>query len=393
MFIGQAKAISPEAGGVTFTSTGAPSGSMWRTGSPCTSTASAQVSATVRVKRSVSGFPGAASMRSGSNPLAVTLTSTTPCAGREGLQATTSRTNAAGRLLANPISTRAAFYVRLDRGGSPMTDLDIQQRDRSVLREGYSPSVRRFEIASIITFAVAMAWLALRIGPRALASPFLAICAFMLGFVAADFVSGFVHWAADTWGTPEWPLIGRFLIRPFREHHVDEKEITRHDFIETNGNNCFISIAPAVAAALLPARGTGWFFLAALTFALALAIFGTNQFHKWAHMDQPPAAVRALQRAGLILAPDHHAIHHRAPYAKYYCITVGWLNEALFRLRFFQTLERVVAALTGLVPREDDIGMRAALVVAAQPPPPLPDLPKLPIELPQVGVRPLPKPD
>jgi len=60
-----------------------------------------------------------------------------------------------------------------------------------------------------------------------------------------------------------------------------------------------------------------------------------------------------------------------------YCITVGWLNEALFRLRFFQTLEKVIAWVSGLIPREDDIGKRAALVVAKQPPPPLPELPKI----------------
>jgi len=72
----------------------------------------------------------------------------------------------------------------------------------------------------------------------------------------------------------------------------------------------------------------------------------------------------------------------------------------LFRLRFFQTLERLVTRLTGLIPREDDIGRRAALVVARQPPPPLPELPKivlpsldLPIDLPDVTARPAVKPD
>ena len=259
-----------------------------------------------------------------------------------------------------------------------MKQLEIRQRDKSTLREGYSPAVRRFEIASIVAFALAMAWLAWRIAPRALHSPWLALSAFMVGFVLADFVSGVVHWLADTWGTPEWPIIGRALIRPFREHHVDQKEITRHDFVETNGNNCFISIAPAVGAALLPQESAGSFFLAAMTFALCLAIFGTNQFHKWALMDEPPRVARLLQRVNLILPPDHHSLHHAPPYAKYYCITVGWLNEALFRARFFQTLERIVTALTGMVPREDDIGKRAALAIADKP-----------IELPRVQ---LPKP-
>jgi ubiquitin-conjugating enzyme E2 variant len=264
-----------------------------------------------------------------------------------------------------------------------MADLDIRQRDKSSLREGYSASVRRFELCSIAVYAVAMAWLGLRLLPRAIATPWLALCALMVGFVAADFVSGVVHWAADTWGTPEWPLIGKTLIRPFREHHVDQKEITRHDFVETNGNNCFISIAPTVGAALLPHTGTLSFFTGAMVFSLCLAVFGTNQFHKWAHMDEPPPLAGWLQRASLILPPEHHAVHHSAPYAKYYCITVGWLNEALFRLRFFQTLEKVIAFSTGLIPREDDIGKRAALKVALEPPPPLPELP---------GLRPPPAP-
>jgi len=264
-----------------------------------------------------------------------------------------------------------------------MSGLQIRQRDRHALREGYSPAVRRFEIASIAAFAGAMVWLLTQIAPRVATNPFLGISALMLGFVAADFLSGVVHWAADTWGTTDWPLIGRALIRPFREHHVDEKEITRHDFVETNGNNCFISLPVAAGAALLPDT-TPWFFVAAMTFSLCLAIFGTNQFHKWAHMDEPPGCARVLQRANLILSPEHHAVHHTAPYAKYYCITVGWTNEALFRLRFFQTLERMITWLTGMIPREDDIGKKAALVVAQQPPPPLPKIVLPGIDLPDV---------
>src|SRR5204863_7360721 len=104
----------------------------------------------------------------------------------------------------------------------------------------------------------------------------------------------------------------------------------------------------------------GWFFLPGMEVAMCLAVFGTTQFRKWAHMDEPPKLARLLQRASLILPRDHHAVHHSAPDAKYYCITVGWLNEALFRFRFFQTLERVITWLTGLIPREDDIGKRAA---------------------------------
>jgi ubiquitin-conjugating enzyme E2 variant len=250
--------------------------------------------------------------------------------------------------------------------------LDIRHRDRKALRDGYSPAVRRFEIASIALYCCVMAWFLWGLIPLVGTYPWLMASAFMSGFVLADFVSGLVHWLADTWGSPDLPIIGQALIRPFREHHVDQKEITRHGFIETNGNNCFISIGPAVGGALLPLDDALNVFAATAIFSVTLWVLFTNQFHKWSHLDDPPRWVVLLQRMNLVLPRDHHAVHHSAPYAKYYCITVGWLNEPLHRLRFFQALERIVTATTGLVPREDDIGAGAARAILEESPPPLP---------------------
>ena len=48
-----------------------------------------------------------------------------------------------------------------------------------------------------------------------------------IGILFMDFVSGLAHWAGDTWGNEYWPILGKSFIRPFREHHTDQKEITK----------------------------------------------------------------------------------------------------------------------------------------------------------------------
>lgn len=165
----------------------------------------------------------------------------------------------------------------------------------------------------------------------------------LLAYIASDVISGIVHWAGDTIGSERVPFLGPNFIRPFREHHLDQKDITRHDFIETNGNNCIVVVLPLLAAYLLsPLAGFG-FFAATFVAGLGLFVVATNQFHKWAHADAPPRFARSLQRWGLILSARHHDIHHAAPHDKHYCITVGWMNPVLNGLRFFRTLEWLVA--------------------------------------------------
>ena len=169
------------------------------------------------------------------------------------------------------------------------------------------------------------------------------------------------------------PVIGQALIRPFREHHVDQKEITRHDFIETNGNNCIVATPVLLTLLVIMPKETGLLFYASVVIAFtAFFVFCTNQFHKWAHTKNPARWVRLLQRANLILSPEHHVVHHTSPRDKYYCITVGWMNEPLYRLRFFEILEWIISAATGSTPREDDIGAAAARAVLEETGSPIP---------------------
>ena len=212
----------------------------------------------------------------------------------------------------------------------------------------YGRGHRALEIASIAFVFLALACLAFRIchavaGAREL---FYVATTALGGYLVADFLSGLVHWAGDTIGDQNTPIFGPNFVTPFRYHHVDPKDITRHDFVETNGNNCIV-VAPILALLLLiTPKTSGWFFYLCSVLAFtSWFIFCTNQFHKWAHEDNPVRWVRMLQRAGLILSPEHHAIHHASPQDKSYCITVGWMNPVLDRIGFFRVCEAVIGRL------------------------------------------------
>lgn len=241
----------------------------------------------------------------------------------------------------------------------------VRQQDAKVLAQGYTRAIRAMDIASIVTFLALEGTLVYQLWGNPHVGPWLVLSVVLLGYLMADFVSGFVHWMADTWGSSNMPALGKAFVRPFREHHVDEKAITRHDFIETNGNNCLISIPVAIMCVAMPHTSTAWVFLAGSLGSMIFWVMATNQFHKWSHLDHPPALISFLQRVHLILPPAHHQIHHTAPYNKYYCITVGWLNKPLTMIAFFPTLERLVTWATGLLPRQDDIGTEAAVAVLA----------------------------
>lgn len=218
-----------------------------------------------------------------------------------------------------------------------------------------SAAHRALEITGIVAFAALTAGLGLRIW--AVVEPsrlWLLLSAALIGYVSADLLTGVVHWLFDTWGNEDAPLVGKNFIRPFREHHDDPLSIIRHDFVETNGNNCLATLPVLLAAFFIPAAGRPGFFAAALLLFLSAAVVATNQFHKWAHTEHPGSVVGALQRCHLILPREHHRLHHIAPFTTHYCITTGWLNPALRATDAFRRLEKAICAVTGARPRADE---------------------------------------
>lgn len=168
-----------------------------------------------------------------------------------------------------------------------------------------------------------------------------------LGFIAADLFTGFSHFFADNFGSEDTPILGHALIFRFRQHHEFPLIICGLTFRELNGGLALVAVPVLLASALLVPVTTTLWGLALGLFLWSSAVFtaATNQFHRWAHDARCPPWARRIQRTGLILSPLHHAGHHRAPHDVRFCITSGWLNDALDRARVWHRIADLLVAL------------------------------------------------
>ncbi|HAN32476.1 MAG TPA: carotenoid synthesis regulator CarF [Myxococcales bacterium] len=269
------------------------------------------------------------------------------------------------RDVALQIYTSLSTAIILVGGGVKLTALETQMSATSTT-PGYTKGHRVLEVLAIVTLfslVAAGCWRALSAaGPN---DGWWLAAGIFFGYVLADFTSGLVHWMGDRLGGYETPILGAAFIRPFREHHVDPKAMTTHDFIETNGNNSIVTVPLMAAAWLIPTTSSLGLFCFSVALSLAFWIFATNQFHKWSHQSEVPAIVAWAQRTGLILEPNHHQVHHTSPYETYYCITNGWLNAPLHKIQFWRLAERFVERWTHMNVYRDDVDTESSSVEAS----------------------------
>ncbi len=245
----------------------------------------------------------------------------------------------------------------------------VQQQDAAELGKHYTWKKQLLEWCSVIVFSgllVAMIWQLAQIDLRPHVA--LIVVAFLSSMVAADVVSGLVHWLANTWGTVEIPILGPTLIKNFREHHSDPKALARKGLVETNGDNCMILLPAQIGAFFIPVASghPAWVFFYVFVLSFTFWIMLTNQIHKWAHVDEDKLSwpVKLLQRTRVILSIPEHQIHHTVPFESHYCITNGWLNHLFAKIGFFRKLEWLGWKLFGAIPRENDIGTDAAVALS-----------------------------
>jgi ubiquitin-conjugating enzyme E2 variant len=162
-------------------------------------------------------------------------------------------------------------------------------------------------------------------------------------WLLADFVSGVVHWAEDSYGTETTPVIGRWVVAPNLLHHRDASTFVRGSWFASSWDLAAVGATILTVAALADM----------LTWHVGLfVLLGTNanQIHKWNHMRRScvPPAIRLLQRLRLLQSSRHHAQHHRGTKDSHYCVITEVLNPLLDRLGWWRMLEKVLAPVLGL---------------------------------------------
>lgn len=171
---------------------------------------------------------------------------------------------------------------------------------------------------------------------------------FILTVSAADFVAGFIHWLEDAYVREDTPLIGKYVARPNIVHHHYPRYMTRHNWWQTSADL-------AIVSAILV--GGAW-CLGLLTWEVwvfAILSANANEFHKWEHRTRKENGwlISFLQDIRLLQTARHHALHHTNPKNSHYCTITNFLNPVLDGLRFWDSLEWLLARTIGLERRED----------------------------------------
>ena len=186
----------------------------------------------------------------------------------------------------------------------------------------------------------------------------LAAAGLAMGTFAADFVSGFLHWAFDTYFTERSSIIKRTVVR-VREHHIFPDRIFQYSVWREAGTLSWFAAllsAPLYGLAFFTSETAGPLRSALVVTGLSLSLEITFmlEFHKAGHRRERGRFVRTLQRMRILLSPEHHLRHHTGPHDTHYCLVNGLADDTLGKLGVFRAMEAVVGAATGATAREHD---------------------------------------
>lgn len=166
--------------------------------------------------------------------------------------------------------------------------------------------------------------------------------------LAADFLSGLLHWLEDAYGREHWPITGKLITGPNILHHHDPAYFTRYGWFESAQILLVIGLTVLLGA---------W-ALDLLSWEIILVVgigVNANEIHKWTHQSRRKNGrlVSWLQDLGVLQSAEHHANHHRGEKSTHYCVVTNYLNPLLERVGLWPSLERLILLVCRVQRRVD----------------------------------------
>lgn len=213
---------------------------------------------------------------------------------------------------------------------------------------------QRLVLAAFLASVGVNLWDALR-DPHLLALP-----AALAGWYVADLLSGLIHMIMDyrpcpegrglaaiyfyegRRGSPEYAALHRETMKhinafqrisyDFKNHHPRPDALGRRSVWRLIGSTVLVAALPlslAGNAAVLAAPVPGW----VMAFLVAMLLGGgfAQYFHGTLHRRENPWFISALRRAGLLMTPAAHQIHHDT-LQRDFATNCGWSNPVINRL-------------------------------------------------------------
>ena len=156
-------------------------------------------------------------------------------------------------------------------------------------------------------------------------------------WIAADFITGIIHWWEDAYGNPNWKIIGKYIVEPNLVHHKQPNKLLEGSYW-TRINTSFF--AAAIIGMILYLLGLhSWQIIVGLLFCIQ-----GNEIHAMSHRPDKTTSrlVRFLQKTGLFQSKKMHRWHHKAPYDTNFCIMSDFVNPTLNKIQFWKKLEHLI---------------------------------------------------
>jgi len=171
--------------------------------------------------------------------------------------------------------------------------------------------------------------------------PFFIGCWYLLQlfllWVAADFITGIFHWWEDSYGNPNWKIIGKYVVQPNLVHHKQPHKLLEGSYWSRINTTVF---GVAIVATLLWLFGLlSWQVIVGLAFCTQ-----SNEVHAMSHRPETKTSklVRFLQNIGIFQSKKMHRWHHKAPYETNFCAMSDFCNPILNKIGFFEKLEHLI---------------------------------------------------